>query len=120
MKFLKSMLATFAMVLAVNGVANAQTNDDETVAYLGENSVEESFIVEESENVEAIKVWPQVSSIKIMVDVENQEFVEIYNQTGRLVLTQKVAKGQSINIETLLPGRYTVKAEGKQGTFTKR
>lgn len=120
MKILKSLLATFALTLAVSAAANAQTADDETVAFVSENSVEESFGVENEAAIQAIKVWPQVSSFKIMVDVEEPKDVEIYSVTGRLVKAQKVTKGQSINIETLIPGEYTVKVDGKQGNFTKK
>lgn len=119
MKVIKSILATLGLVVACNIAANAQTADNETIALVGEASTDESFTVEATA-APTINVWPQVTSIKIMVDVENAEDVKIYNAAGRLVKTQKVDKGQGINIETLIPGPYTVKVGEKVGTFIKK
>ncbi|MBR4267092.1 MAG: T9SS type A sorting domain-containing protein [Bacteroidales bacterium] len=119
MKQLKAIFATVAFLLAVN-VVNAQTLDSEAVASVTSQAVDEAALTETVEAAQQIKVWPQVSTVKIMVDVQNLQEVEIYNCTGRLVKTQKVDKGQSINIETLIPGAYTVKVGNKLGSFTKQ
>lgn len=119
MKFFKTLFVTLGIVLASNMFASAQTTEDETVALANGAAVEESFAINEV-NAPKINVWPEVSSIKIMVDVEKVDTVQIYNAMGRLVKTQKVDKGQGINIETLIPGLYTVKVGDKRGTFTKK
>ncbi len=121
MKIAKSFIATLGMVFAFSFAANAQTSDDETIAFVESNSIEESLEANETANIETINVWPQVSAFKIMVDVEGkEENVEIYNVAGRLVKTEKVAKGQSISIETLIPGAYRVKVGNREGRFTKK
>ena len=120
MKGLKFLLSTVAMVFAFN-FANAQTADGSETASLIETTNDASSCDLTAENAkEQIKVWPEVSSIKIMVDVDSIQEVNIYSCTGRLVKTQKVNKGQGINIETLMPGVYTVKVGNKVGRFTKK
>ncbi len=119
MKMFKTLFAALGLVLACNVAANAQTSEDETVALASESAAENTFAIDNADAPQ-INVWPQVSSIKIMVDVEAPDTVQIYNAVGRLVKSQKVAKGQGINIETLIPGAYTVKVGGKVGSFTKK
>lgn len=120
MKIAKTIFATLTLAFAFSFGANAQTTDDETVAFVDENVMDDALVAEEA-NIEQISVYPQVSSFKIMVDIaEKEEQVQIYNCAGRLVKTEKVVKGQSINIETLIPGDYKVKVGNKQGTFTKK
>jgi hypothetical protein len=119
MKKIKTLFATLGIVLACSFAANAQTAEGETVALADGAAVEGTFAIEAT-NVQKINVWPQVSSIKVMVDVENADTVQIYNAVGRLVKTQRVSKGQGINIETLIPGLYTVKVGDKVGSFTKK
>lgn len=116
---MKTLFATLGLVLACNVVASAQTAEGETVALADGAAVEGTFAIEAT-NVEKINVWPKESSIKVMVDVETADTVQIYNAVGRLVKTQKVSKGQGINIETLVPGLYTVKVGDKVGSFTKK
>lgn len=117
MKIWKLILASAAMVFAVN-VASAQTLDvdSESVALVNSTSVDASLTAPAAEQ---LKVWPEVSSVNIVVDLENTQEVQIFSCTGRLVKTEKVEKGQDINIETLMPGPYTVKAGNKVGQFTK-
>ena len=112
------MIATLGIVLACNIAAKAQTAEDETVAMADAVSTETSMTASET-NASKINVWPQVSSIKIMIDIEKSDTVQIYNAMGRLVKTQRVEKGQGVNIETLIPGYYTVKVGSKSGSFTK-
>lgn len=118
MNYLKTLFATMGVMLAFSVAANAQTADDETVALAEVVSVENSISASDA-NASRIKVWPEVSSIKVMVDVEKADTVQIYNAMGRLVKTQRVEKGQGVNIETLIPGYYTVKVGSKTGSFTK-
>ena len=118
MNYLKTLFATLGIVLACNFAANAQTAVDETVA-MADAPAAESSISESNASASKIHVWPEVSSIKIMVDVEKADTVQIYNAMGRLVKTQRVEKGQGVNIETLIPGLYTVKVGSRTGAFTK-
>gem|GEM_PF-4125237 len=118
MNYLKTVFVTLGVVLACSVAANAQTSDAETVA-MADASAAESSIAESDASESHVHVWPEVSSIKIMVDVEKTDTVQIYNAMGRLVKTQRVEKGQGVNIETLIPGLYTVKVGGKTGAFTK-
>ena len=118
MNYLKTLFVTLGIVMACSIAANAQTADDETVA-MADNAVVESSMSVTDANAAKINVWPEVSSIKIMVDVEKADTVQIYNAMGRLVKTQRVEKGQGVNIETLIPGYYTVKVGNKSGNFTK-
>jgi len=118
MNYLKTLFATLGIVLACNIAANAQTAVDETVA-MADATAAESSIAESDASASKIHVWPEVSSIKIMVDVEKADTVQIYNAMGRLVKTQRVEKGQGVNIETLIPGLYTVKVGSRTGAFTK-
>lgn len=117
MKRLKIFLSTAAMVFGFNAVS-AQTADGVESAALLDTASEVSDLTA-SEAKAQIKVWPEVSSIKIMVDVDKIEEVNIYSCTGRLVKTQKIDKGQSINVETLMPGEYLVRVGAKEGRFTK-
>ena len=118
MNYLKTLFATLGLVLVCNIAANAQTADDETVAMADAVAGDKSISVSDA-NASKINVWPEVSSIKIMVDVEKADTVQIYNAMGRLVKTQRVEKGQGVNIETLIPGLYTVKVGNRTGAFTK-
>ena len=118
MNYLKTVFVTLGIVLGCSVVANAQTSGAETVA-MADASAAESTVTESDASASRVHVWPEVSSIKIMVDVEKADTVQIYNAMGRLVKTQRVEKGQGVNIETLIPGLYTVKVNGKTGAFTK-
>jgi len=118
MNYLKTVIVTLGFVVACGVAAKAQTSGVETVA-MADASAAESAIVESDANASRVHVWPEVSSIKIMVDIEKADTVQIYNAMGRLVKTQRVEKGQGVNIETLIPGLYTVKVNGKTGAFTK-
>ncbi len=118
MNYLKKVFVSLGFVMACGVAANAQTSDVETVA-MADASAAESAIVESDASASRVHVWPEVSSIKIMVDIEKADTVQIYNAMGRLVKTQRVEKGQGVNIETLIPGLYTVKVAGKTGAFTK-
>ena len=118
MNYLKTVFVTLGIVLGCSVVANAQTSGAETVA-MADASAAESTVTESDASASRVHVWPEVSSIKIMVDVEKADTVQIYNAMGRLVKTQRVEKGQGVNIETLIPGHYTVKVGGKTGAFTK-
>ncbi|MCR5454190.1 MAG: T9SS type A sorting domain-containing protein [Bacteroidales bacterium] len=119
MKRIKTLFVTLGLVLACSVAANAQTAEGETVAMADGAAVDGAYVIEAT-NVEKINVWPEVSSIKVMVDVEVADTVQIYNAVGRLVKTQKVSKGQGINVETLVPGLYTVRVGNKVGNFRKK
>ena len=119
MRTFRFVLSTLALIFVFN-VVNAQTIENESVGLVSSDSESTTSLTETEAHLESVKVWPQVSSVKIMVDVENLQEVNIYSCTGRLVKTQKVDKGQGINIETLMPGNYTVKVGNKVGTFTKK
>jgi len=116
MKVVKAICATFVFACAFNLAANAQTLDEENTYA----SVDETSAVEKADVVE-INVWPKESSFKVMMELDATEDVKIYNIAGILVKEQKLAKGQSLNIESLLPGAYTVMVgENKKGSFTKK
>jgi hypothetical protein len=120
MRGFKFILSTAALVFAFN-YADAQNFDGaESAGLLSSTSTETTALTANEEAKEQVKVWPEVSSIKIMVEVDKIEEVNIYSCTGRLVKTQKVDKGEGINIETLMPGAYTVKVGNKVGSFTKK
>ena len=119
MKGLRLVLSTAALVFVAN-FASAQTADGAESAGLLNMSSETIALTSNEELKEQVKVWPEVSSIKIMVDVDKIEEDNIYSCTGRLVKTQKIEKGQGINIETLMPGAYTVRVGNKVGKFTKK
>ncbi|MCQ2250468.1 MAG: T9SS type A sorting domain-containing protein [Bacteroidales bacterium] len=116
MKVIKAICATFAFACAFNLAANAQTlENDNTYA-----SVEETSAVEKTDIVE-INVWPKESSFKVMMEIDATEDVKVYNIAGILVKEQKLSKGESLNIETLIPGEYTVTVgTNKKGSFTKK
>ncbi|MCQ2973414.1 MAG: hypothetical protein MJ211_01240 [Bacteroidales bacterium] len=85
--------------------------------------VTEIIITEMAENeniIEELKVWPAETSFKVSIDIDHLETVEIKNCVGRTVKTLKVDKGQCINVETLIPGSYTIKAGNKVGKFIKK
>jgi hypothetical protein len=98
MNYLKTVFVTLGIVLGCSVVANAQTSGAETVA-MADASAAESTVTESDASASRVHVWPEVSSIKIMVDVEKADTVQIYNAMGRLVKTQRVEKGQGVNIE---------------------
>lgn len=119
MKHLKTLFVTLGLVIVCSISAKAQTAEGETIAFADGAAAEESGEIDAA-NVERISVWPQEATIKVMVDVENEDTVQIFNAVGRLMKTQKISKGQGINIETLIPGLYIVKVGDKVGNFTKK
>lgn len=120
MKSLTSIFATLVLVGGINFAASAQTADDEnTVAAIANTNA----VAEQAETEAAmgeLNVWPKRSSIKVMIDIEEAQNVTIYNVAGIKVREMKVAKGQSINVESLLPGTYSiVTSDRRKGTFVK-
>lgn len=120
MKIIKKVFATLIFACAFNVAANAQVADDEnSVAFAGTEATED--LEEADAAMGVLNVWPKTSTIKVMVDIENTQNVAIYNVAGVKVKELQVAKGQSINIESLIPGEYTVVTDDKKkGSFIKK
>ncbi len=116
MKVVKAICATLFMACSFSLAANAQTLDDENTYA----SVDETAAVEKTDVIE-IDVWPKESSFKVMMELEATEDIKIFNIAGVLVSEQKLNKGESLNIEKLIPGEYYVLVgENKKGYFTKK
>lgn len=120
MRIIKSIFATLVFACAFNVAANAQVADDEnSVAFAGIEDVDDLEEAEEAMGV--LNVWPKTSAVKVMLEIENTQNVAIYNVAGVKVKEMQVSKGQSINIESLIPGEYSVVTEDKKkGYFTKK
>ncbi len=125
MKSVKLLIATLIFTGAFNFSASAQTADDEnTVALTNADApkVEEMEMAENAEEMYGeLNVWPKQSSIKVMLEIEDSHTITIKNLAGITVKEMQLAKGQSINVESLLPGTYTIYTDDKRkGTFIKK
>jgi hypothetical protein len=92
-----------------------------TYVYIDDVSLTPCTVIEEQNQKDAIKIYPNPINDKLIIAINNKEFSEIilYDVASRKLLQQHFTNSTSLNTEQLAKGIYIYEVRDKNGVMKK-